>query len=168
MPQPRSTFSTSAIDRSSYPRRSRPDRTLVHLRGRRGQSSGGQGCADVWKKGYFAWEYKGKHANLDKAYQQFLQYREALENPPLLIVSDTDQIIIHTNFTNTVKRIFTITLDDLLMPDSLALLRDAFYIPDDLRAGDAGQVTQEAAAHSRDWPNSCAITATTRRRSPTS
>ena len=36
----------------------------------------------------FAWEYKGQHANLDKAYDQLLQYREALENPPLLIVSD--------------------------------------------------------------------------------
>ncbi|MFP3870821.1 MAG: FAD-dependent oxidoreductase, partial [Syntrophobacteria bacterium] len=40
---------------------------------------GGQGWADVWKKGYFAWEYKGKHADLDRAYQQLLQYREALE-----------------------------------------------------------------------------------------
>lgn len=26
---------------------------------------GGQGFADVWKRGFFAWEYKGKHANLD-------------------------------------------------------------------------------------------------------
>ena len=25
---------------------------------------GGQGWADVWKKGHFAWEYKGKHADL--------------------------------------------------------------------------------------------------------
>jgi hypothetical protein len=24
---------------------------------------GGQGWADVWKKGFFAWECKGKHAN---------------------------------------------------------------------------------------------------------
>ena len=52
------------------------------------KTAGGQGWADVWKKGYFAWEYKGQHADLDKAYQQLLQYREALLNPPLLIVSD--------------------------------------------------------------------------------
>ncbi|MCJ7737358.1 MAG: class I SAM-dependent DNA methyltransferase, partial [Anaerolineae bacterium] len=45
---------------------------------------GGQGWADVWKRGFFAWEYKGAHANLDRAYDQLLQYREALENPPLL------------------------------------------------------------------------------------
>jgi hypothetical protein len=27
------------------------------------KSSGGEGFADVWFKGHFAWEYKGKHAN---------------------------------------------------------------------------------------------------------
>ena len=37
---------------------------------------GGQGWADVWKRGYFAWEYKGKHKDLDQAYQQLLQYKE--------------------------------------------------------------------------------------------
>ena len=47
------------------------------------EAGAGQGWADVWKKGFFAWEYKGKHADLDKAYQQLLQYREALHNPPL-------------------------------------------------------------------------------------
>ena len=37
------------------------------------KTQGGQGYADVWKRGFFAWEYKGKHADLDKAYQQLLQ-----------------------------------------------------------------------------------------------
>ena len=74
---------------------------------------GGSGWADVWKRGHFAWEYKGKHADLAKAYQQLLQYREALENPPLLVVSDLDLIEIHTNFTNTVKQVYRLTLDDL-------------------------------------------------------
>jgi len=50
------------------------------------------------------WEYKGLHANLDAAYQQLLQYREALQNPPLLVVCDTDRIIVHANFINTVKQ----------------------------------------------------------------
>lgn len=110
------------------------------------KSKGGQGWADVWKRGYFAWEYKGKHADLDKAYQQLLQYREALQNPPLLIVSDLDRIVIHTNFTNTVKQIFTIYLDDLLQPGGLATLRAAFFRPDELRAPQTTeQVTQEAA-----------------------
>ena len=66
--------------------------------------TGGQGWADVWKRGYFAWEYKGKHRNLVAAYEQLQLYRDALLNPPLLIVSDMEKIVIHTNFTNTVQR----------------------------------------------------------------
>ena len=34
------------------------------------KTQGGSGFADVWKRGCFAWEYKGKHANLDKAYHE--------------------------------------------------------------------------------------------------
>lgn len=34
---------------------------------------GGDGWADVWKKGFFGWEYKGKHKNLDAAYLQLLK-----------------------------------------------------------------------------------------------
>jgi hypothetical protein len=91
-----------------------------------GKTSGGNGWADVWKMGYFAWEYKGQHADLDKAYRQLPQYRESLLNPPLLIVSDLQRIIIHTNFTNTVKHVVELTLDDLLIPDKLEILRKAF------------------------------------------
>ena len=29
------------------------------------KDTGGDGWADVWKRHCFAWEYKGKHANLD-------------------------------------------------------------------------------------------------------
>jgi type II restriction/modification system DNA methylase subunit YeeA len=111
------------------------------------KAKGGQGWADVWKRNYFAWEYKGKHADLEKAYQQLLQYREALENPPLLIVSDIDKIVIHTNFTNSIKRVYPLTLDDLLVPSQLAILRAAFYNPDELRAVQtAAQVTEQAAS----------------------
>jgi hypothetical protein len=62
---------------------------------------GGGGFADVWKRGHFAWEYKGKRKDLKAAYQQLLQYREALENPPLLVVCDLDRFEVHTNFTAT-------------------------------------------------------------------
>ncbi len=40
------------------------------------KAAGGQGFADVWLRGHFAWEYKGPRKNLDAAYQQLLQYRE--------------------------------------------------------------------------------------------
>jgi hypothetical protein len=62
------------------------------------KTSGGQGWADVAKLGYFGWEYKAMHADLDKAYEQLLLYRDALKNPPLLVVSDIDHIIIRTNY----------------------------------------------------------------------
>ena len=111
------------------------------------KQSGGEGWADVWKKGYFAWEYKGKHKDLDEAYRQLLQYRESLLNPPLLVVSDMDRILVHTNFTNTVKRIVTIALDDLLKPEGMATLRAVFSDPDSFRAPQTTeQVTQAAAA----------------------
>ncbi|MBI4492841.1 MAG: class I SAM-dependent DNA methyltransferase, partial [Chloroflexi bacterium] len=54
------------------------------------KTAGGDGWADVWKRGHFAWEYKGKHKNLAAAYQQRLQYREDLDNPPLLVVCDLE------------------------------------------------------------------------------
>jgi type II restriction/modification system DNA methylase subunit YeeA len=111
------------------------------------KQKGGQGWADVWKRNHFAWEYKGKHANLEKAYQQLLQYRESLQNPPLLVVSDMATIEIHTNFTNTVKRITRLTLDDILTPRGLQQLRDVFTNPEAFRAPQTSeQVTRQAAA----------------------
>ncbi len=111
-----------------------------------GKQRGGSGWADVWKQGFFAWEYKGKHADLGKAYQQLLQYRESLQNPPLLVVSDIDRIEIHTNFTNTIKQIHHLTLDDLLQPKGLAQLRAVFYEPEAFRAPQTTQQVTETAA----------------------
>ena len=49
------------------------------------------------------WEYKGKHKDLNAAYNQLLLYRDALANPPLLLLCDLDRLIVRTNFTNTVS-----------------------------------------------------------------
>ena len=111
------------------------------------KSPGGQGWADVWKKGCFAWEYKGKRKNLDKAYEHLQLYRDALLNPPLLIVSDMETIVIHTHFTNAVKRTIRLALDDLATGDGLDTLRDVFERPERLRAEQTTEnVTQQAAA----------------------
>ena len=108
--------------------------------------TGGQGWADVWKKGFFAWEYKGKHKNLDTAYDQLQLYRDALLNPPLLIVSDMETIVIHTNFTNTIKRTMHLALDDLLTKDGLETLRNVFEHPERLRSEQTTEgVTKQAA-----------------------
>jgi hypothetical protein len=79
-----------------------------------GKVEGGDGFADVWKRGHLAWEYKGKKKDLKAAYNQLLQYREALDNPPLLVVCDLDRFEVHTNFTNTPTTVLRFSLADLL------------------------------------------------------
>lgn len=74
-------------------------------------SEGRKGYADVWRKGCFGWEYKKKHADLGAAYQQLLRYREALLNPPLLVVCDLDRFEVHTNFPNTAKDVHAFAID---------------------------------------------------------
>ena len=62
-----------------------------------------------------------------------LLYKDSLGNPPLLITSDTHTIFIHTNFTNTVKRVEEIDFARLLEGDGLEMLHAAFYDPDKLK-----------------------------------
>ncbi len=112
-----------------------------------GAKAGGSGWADVWKKGCFAWEYKGPKKDLRAAYDQLQQYRESLENPPLLIVSDMAVIEVHTNFTDSVKKVYRFTLDDLLEPRRLDLLGKIFDEPTAFRvAVTPADVTRDAAA----------------------
>jgi type II restriction/modification system DNA methylase subunit YeeA len=112
------------------------------------KTSGGDGFADVWKRGHFAWEYKGKHKNLKGAYDQLLQYREALENPPLLAVCDLDRFEIHTNFTNTPAIVHNFDLERLLASptEPLRLLHAVMEHPEELRPGRTrDELTSEAA-----------------------
>jgi len=107
---------------------------------------GSAGFADVWKRGCFGWEYKKDRANLDRAYQQLQLYSVALENPPLLIVSDTKRFRIYTNWTNTVQEKHEFALQDLAHTETRELLRDAFRNPEKLKpAKTREQVTKEAA-----------------------
>jgi hypothetical protein len=108
---------------------------------------GGNGFADVWYRGRFAIEYKSKHKDLSAAYQQLLQYREALENPPLLMVTDIERYEIHTNFTGTVPRVYAFRNSQLPEPENLHLVRAMFEDPYSLRpARTVESVTEEAAA----------------------
>jgi len=110
------------------------------------KTGGGDGWADVWKKGHFGWEYKGPGKDLNKAYQQLQRYAVALENPPLLVVSDTRDIIIHTNFTNAVYETHTILLEEIGTPENLQKLRWLFTDPERLRPGRTREaVTEEVA-----------------------
>jgi hypothetical protein len=90
------------------------------------KTGAGGGWADVWKRHCFAWEYKGKHANLDRAFAQLQRYAIALENPPLLIVSDMERFVLHTNWTNTIQEQTEIAIDDLADARRRQVLKWAF------------------------------------------
>lgn len=110
------------------------------------KTAGGNGWADVWKRGHFGWEYKGKAANLKTALGQLKQYATALENPPLLVVCDMDVIEVHTNWTNTVAQVRTLALDDLLDGDKRAVLKAVMSNPDALKPGQTtAQLTEKVA-----------------------
>ncbi len=116
-----------------------------------GKLGGGDGFADVWKRGFFAWEYKGKGKDLKAAYRQLVDYKDALENPPILVVSDLERIEVRTNFTNLSPVTKVVTLDDLAGADpsaALAVLRAVFTAPEELRpVFRTTELTEAAAAH---------------------
>ncbi len=111
------------------------------------KAGGGDGWADVWRRGCFAWEYKSPGKDLDEAFKQLKLYSAALENPPLLIVSDIEIIRIHTDFTSMVPRVYEIKLHDLRDFATFNLLKWAFTQPERLRPTQTrAQLTEQAAA----------------------
>src|ERR1043165_2192047 len=107
---------------------------------------GSGGFADVWKQGHFGWESKKDRANLDRAYQQLQLYSVALENPPLLVVSDTKRFRIYTNWTNTVQAKHEFALADIAHTETRELLQNVFRNPDRLKPDKTReQVTKDAA-----------------------
>jgi type II restriction/modification system DNA methylase subunit YeeA len=129
------------------------------------KAGGGDGWADVWRKGCFAWEYKGKHKDLGAALRQLQTYTLDLQMPPYLVVCDMERIIVHTNWNNTVSERHEFTLDDLLDAQKRDLLKQVFngseklkptLSPQDLTAkaaqrfGDIGRRLQERGHDPRD------------------
>lgn len=110
------------------------------------KTGGGEGWADVWRRECFAWEYKGKKKDLDRAFAQLQQYAIALDNPPLLIVSDMDRFRVHTNWTNTVQEVHEFALNDLLDGATRDLLRNCFLDPEALKPAKTRQMLTEEAA----------------------
>ncbi len=119
------------------------------------RTHGGKGFADVWKRKYFGWEYKGKDRDLRQAYIQLQDYREDLENPPLLVVCDQNKFEVHTNFTGTRHLVYSFSLDDLLSDalvggsalTALEVLHAVFNEPELLKPDTtAARVTEKAAA----------------------
>ena len=110
------------------------------------KASGGQGWADVWKRGHFGWEYKGPKKDLEAAYRQLLNYKDALENPPLLVVSDIQTIVVRSNFTNSVQRTRIFTVEGMLDPAERDALRNVWTNPEAFRSNRTAEaVTRDAA-----------------------
>ncbi|MEM6677133.1 MAG: DNA methyltransferase [Pseudomonadota bacterium] len=111
------------------------------------KTTGAKGWADVWKRGHFGWEYKGRGKDLDRAFAQLQQYAPALENPPLLIVCDTERFRIHTNWTALVPEVHEFRTEDLVDAGVRSKLKWAFAEPERLKpAKSRHALTEEAAA----------------------
>ncbi|MFA6032844.1 MAG: DNA methyltransferase [Myxococcota bacterium] len=110
------------------------------------KTGGGDGFADVWKRGFFAWEYKKRKRNLDQALEQLTRYASALENPPLHVACDTEHFKIVTAWTNTIPKTYTLSLEDLLDTDKRAILHAVFHDPATLKPQRTrASLTEEAA-----------------------
>lgn len=76
-----------------------------------------------------------------------MDYREALLNPPLLVVCDFDRYIIRTNFNGTVQETHEFTNAEIDRPENLRILRALFSEPDFLKPQrTTAQVTGNLAA----------------------
>ncbi|MBI3197675.1 MAG: class I SAM-dependent DNA methyltransferase [Rhodospirillales bacterium] len=114
----------------------------------KGGKVGGGGHADVWRKDCFVWEYKRKNTynTLAAAIAQARDYAALLDNPPLVVACDIDEIQIRTLFTGSVSVTHTIRLLDLNDVAKRQLLRQCFLEPQKLRPDLTPQaVTEEAA-----------------------
>lgn len=97
------------------------------------RTGAGHGWADVWKRGHFGWENKGPGGDLAGALRQLMTYTLALDNPPLLVVSNREITQIHTHFTGTPSETYTIRLEDIGTPENLQRLRWLFCDPERFR-----------------------------------
>ena len=105
------------------------------------------GFADAYFEEHFGWEFKGRDAQLDGAFDQLLRYQIHLKTPPLLVVSSFQTIRIQTNFQGMETARYDIGISELAQPEQRQLLQDVFFAPhrfrERLRSVDA--VTNQTA-----------------------
>lgn len=107
-----------------------------------------KGYADVFKRGFFAWENKAPGKNLDAALRQLLNYSLSLANPPLLVVCDRTEIRIHTQFNGHPSETHRVLLQELTRPEKQQLLRHVWTDPESFRPRATTRDITEAAARS--------------------
>jgi len=120
-------------------------------------SAPNEGFADVWKRRHFVWEYKrpGKHKDLAAALKQLKDYKDQLDNPPLLVACDIETYDIRTNFTGYPERRWRFRHNDIANPTDeqrekgwspLSVLRRLFTDPGSFKPDkDAERITQDVA-----------------------
>ena len=109
---------------------------------------GKTGYADVSMRSVFAWENKAPGKNLDSALKQLLNYSLALNNPPLLVVSDRLTIRIHTQFTGHPSQTWPVGIEELDQPEKRALLRRIWCAPESFKPAITNRDITETAAKS--------------------
>ncbi|WP_454435419.1 class I SAM-dependent DNA methyltransferase [Thauera mechernichensis] len=86
-----------------------------------------------------------------------MTYALALDNPPLLVVSNRAITQIHTHFTGTPSETYTIRLEDIGTPENLQRLRWLFTDPEKFRPGRTVlDITADAAGRFADVAQSMA------------
>lgn len=119
--------------------------------GRRDRGRGGR--ADVYKRGYFVWEYKRPGQNMDEAFEQVRSYALMLDSPPVWVVSDTRRIIVRTAWTNQPSRTFDIALEHMSEEGPMELLRWVFRSPEKLQGSDSENETAILERARRENPD---------------
>lgn len=115
------------------------------------RTGAGHGWADVWMRGHFGWENKGPGGDLAGALRQLMTYALALDNPPLLVISNRELTEIHTHFTGTPSETHTIRLEDIGTPENQQKLRWLFTDPEKFRPGRTVlDITADAAGRFAD------------------
>ena len=137
-----------------------PAGTRLRSSSARPNKTGGQGFADVFKRGCFALGIQGQA----RRSRQGLSATAAISRRPAQSPA-ADRVrhrplVVHTNYTNTATARTTITLDDILTAEGLKALRAIFEYPEFFKSGRPPSRSRGAARQSfRHWPNCCASTA---------
>jgi hypothetical protein len=96
----------------------------------------------------FGWENKKPGRDLPAALKQLTDYFLQLDNPPLLVVSDRERIVIHTAFTGYPDQPREIRIEQLVDAKVRQLLRWVFTDPEKLRPEKStAAITAAAAGH---------------------
>lgn len=105
----------------------------------------GNGRADVYRAGHFVVELKSPGRDLSQALSQATGYSAALNNPPVLIVSDFHSIEVHTRWNNFPSVNFAVTIDQLVDQGQRERLRWALAKPEEFAGARGPQELLDSA-----------------------